>query len=88
MDEKQGIRKMLINEDGLIQNFPGFVEEDCWVKALSSQTVGSRIHFRTSFEPRVGRWIMLWQIQPTAGTGRMRTASAGRATRRLRFTPT
>ena len=64
VDEKQGIRKMLINEDGLIQNCPGFVEEDCWVKALSSQTVGSRIHFRTSFEPRVGRWIMLWQIQP------------------------
>lgn len=64
VDEKRGIRKMLVNADGQIQNFPGIVKEDIWIKEVAPNAMRPQIRFRTSFEERFGRWIMLWEIQP------------------------
>ena len=65
VDEQRGIRKMLVNSQGVIQRFPGFQDKEALEKILSSpKTLTPQIRFRTSFEAREGRWIMLWQIQP------------------------
>ena len=64
VDEKRGIRKMLVDFDGYIQKFPGILQEDFWVKEVSANALRPLIRFRTGFERRGERWIMLWQIQP------------------------
>lgn len=64
VDENRGIRKMLVDTYGRIQDFPGIVEKDFWTKEISSGDLKPLIRFRTSFEKRENGWIMLWQIQP------------------------
>lgn len=64
VDENRGVRKMLVDTYGRIQNFPGIVEEDFWTKEISSGDLKPQIRFRTSFEKRENGWIMLWEIQP------------------------
>ncbi len=64
VDEARGIRKMLVDSRGKIQNFPGVVKEAFWTREVSPDAMKPQIHFRTSFEKRRNRWIMLWQIQP------------------------
>lgn len=64
VDEARGIRKMLVDCDGRIQNFPGMVKDDFWVKDVPDRYMGAQIRFRTSFEKRGDGWIMLWQIWP------------------------
>ena len=64
VDEKRGIRKELVDSNGNILRFPGIVQEDFWVKEVSGNALRPQIRFRTSFERRKGKWIMLWQIQP------------------------
>lgn len=64
VDEKRGIRKMLVDSMGNIQNFPGIVKEDFWTREVTARAMEPQIRFRTSFEKRENSWIMLWQIQP------------------------
>lgn len=64
VDETRGIRKMLVDSEGRIQNFPGIIKEAFWVKEVAPNAIRPQIRFRTSFEKREGKWIMLWQIQP------------------------
>lgn len=64
VDEARGIRKMLVDTYGNIQNFPGIVREDFWLKEVEPSALEPQIHFRTSFEKREGGWMMLWEIQP------------------------
>lgn len=64
VDENRGIRRLLVDSGGNIQDFPGIVEEDFWTREVSPHALKPRIHFRTSFEERENGWIMLWQIQP------------------------
>lgn len=64
VDEARGIRKLLVDAEGKILNFPGIVEQDFWKKEVSPNAARPQIRFRTAFERRRDRWIMLWQIQP------------------------
>lgn len=64
VDENRGIRKMLVDTGGNIRNFPGILKEDFWVKEVSAKALLPKIRFRTSFEKRENKWIMLWTIQP------------------------
>lgn len=64
VNEKRGIRKMLVDTQGNIQNFPGIVKEDFWLKRVSSNTLLPRIRYSSRFEERENKWIMLWTIQP------------------------
>ena len=64
VDEKRGIRKKLVDSEGRILHFPGIVREDFWIKEVSGNALRPQIRFRTSFERRKDKWIMLWQIQP------------------------
>ena len=64
VDESRGIRKMLVNARGQIQAFPGIIKEDFWVKEFSGKALLPQIRYRTSFEKRENKWIMLWTIQP------------------------
>ena len=64
VDERQGIRKMLVNSRGVIQNFPGFKDKEKLAKLVDANALTPQIRFRTSFEKRDNRWIMHWEIQP------------------------
>jgi len=64
VDEARGIRKTLINATGFIQHFPGIVQEQFWVSQVSKRALLPQIRYRTSFEKRSGKWLMLWEIQP------------------------
>lgn len=64
VDENRGIQKTLVDSLGRIQDFPGIVEEDFWVKKISGSCLEPQIHFRTVFEKRGEGWIMLWTVQP------------------------
>ena len=64
VDENRGIRKMLVDTGGNIRNFPGILKEDFWVKEVSANALNPKIRYRTSFEKRENKWLMLWTIQP------------------------
>lgn len=64
VDENRGIRKMLTDTWGNIQNFPGIIQEDFWVKEVAPNYLKPRVGFRSSFEKREGGWLFLWQLQP------------------------
>lgn len=64
IDEGRGIQKPIVDLDGNICNFPGFVQEDFWVSQVDSCYLKPLIRFRTSFGLRDGRLIMYWEIQP------------------------
>lgn len=64
VDEQHGIRTVLVDSTGTIQNFPGIIKEDFWTSQVSPNAMKPEIRFRTSFEQRNDRWIMRWQIQP------------------------
>ncbi len=64
IDKGRGIQKPIVDLDGNICNFPGFVQEDFWVSQVDSCYLKPLIRFRTSFGLRDGRLIMYWEIQP------------------------
>ena len=64
VDENRQIRKKLVDVNGRILRFPGIIREEFWAKEVSANALQPQIRFRTSFEKREGKWIMLWQIQP------------------------
>lgn len=64
VDENRRIRKMLVDTTGGIQHFPGIIKENFWVKKVSANALTPRVRYRTSFEKRENKWIMLWTIQP------------------------
>ena len=58
------MQQKAIDTDGNILRFPGIIQEEFWLKEVSANALRPQIRFRTSFERRKDRWIMLWQIQP------------------------
>lgn len=64
VDTERGIRKMLVNDTGCFQNFPGVIKEDFWVREVSANALHPRVRYRTSFEKRENQWLLLWTIQP------------------------
>ena len=64
VDENRGIRKMLTDSRGNIQNFPGMIKEDFWAKEVAPNYLKPCVGFRSSFEKREDGWLFLWQLQP------------------------
>ena len=64
VDENRGIRRKLIDRQGGIQDFPGMVKEDFWVKHVAPRYLQPQVRFRSSFEKRDKGWIFKWQLQP------------------------
>lgn len=64
IDAARGIHKMIVDKFGNIQNFPGFQNVDELAKLVEPRYLKPLIRFRTDFEKRNDRFIMLWQIQP------------------------
>lgn len=64
VDENRGIRKVIVDSCGIIQNFPGIVKEDFWVEEVVPNFLQEEVRFRSEFEKRENGWIFLWQMQP------------------------
>lgn len=64
VDEANNIRKMIVDAQGRILDFPGIQREDFWASGLDSRSLEPQIRFRTDFERYSGRIRMLWQVQP------------------------
>ena len=64
IDETRKINKMIVDKYGKIQNFPGIQKQDFWADLVEKQYWEPQIRFRTDFEKRDGRFMMIWQIQP------------------------
>ena len=60
----KGIRKKIVDWEGRILDFPGVEKESSWAEELAPNALKPQIRFRTSFEKRGDRHIMLWQVQP------------------------
>ena len=64
VDENRDVRKVIVDSFGIIQNFPGIVKEDFWVKEVAPNFLKEQVRFRSEFEKREDGWIFLWQVQP------------------------
>lgn len=62
VDENRGIRKVIVDSCGIIQNFPGIVKEDFWVEEVVPNFLQEEVRFRSEFEKRENGWIFLWQM--------------------------
>lgn len=63
---KTGEKRLMVDNDGNIKNFPGIEKKDFWVKELSSERcLWPVVRFRTEFSKYgMNRYIMRWQVQP------------------------
>lgn len=57
VDENRGIRKVIVDSFGIIQNFPRIVKEDFWVKEVTPNFLKEQVRFRSEFEKRENGWI-------------------------------
>lgn len=64
VDEARGIRRLLVDQEGCIQNFPDIVEQECWLRKVTEPFWDYKIRYDTTFEPRPWGWRMLWKLQP------------------------
>ncbi len=65
VDENRRIRKTIVDSYGRIHRFPGIIKEDFWVnKVVTPKWMEPKINFRTSFEEKDDKWMVLWEIQP------------------------
>lgn len=64
VDEERGIRRMIVDSKGNIQNFPGIVKEAFWTAEVAPNYLKPQVGFRSSFEKRNNGWIFMWQVQP------------------------
>lgn len=63
---KEGIRRVLVDDNGMIQDFPGFGDAEQIKRHMASGELPTpQIRFHTSFEKVDGdRFLMLWEVQP------------------------
>lgn len=60
---EKGIRRVIVNEQGEIENFPGLSEDAA--RRTGDVRFDRHIRFRTDFEHRWdGKLLMIWEIQP------------------------
>lgn len=63
---KEHIRRVLVDNDGMIQDFPGFEDPEgirCHIKG--GELPGPQVRFRTNFTKVDGdRFKMVWEVQP------------------------
>ncbi len=61
VNEEKGIRRMIVDSKGVIQNFPGYD-----YAGMTEEEYPPQIRYRTSIEGSpTGRFYMLWEIQPS-----------------------
>lgn len=64
VNEALGIRRMILDKEGNIQNFPGIEAEDFWVKELKSTSLLSEPQVMAAEFCRVdGDLLMIWHFQ-------------------------
>jgi len=63
-NEQKGITRVIVDDLGYIQNFPGVEELERIEKMLEVRPLQPRIRFRTDFSRKEDGIHMLWQIQP------------------------
>lgn len=64
-NREKGIRRVIVDDSGLIHNFPGIEDEDKIREHLNEGSMQPRIRFRTDFCKKPdGRIMMIWEIQP------------------------
>lgn len=60
-----GVVRQLIDRQGMIQNFPGVVHEECWEKEYTLRRLTEEVRFGMQFEQQPdGRYLVKWDIQP------------------------
>ncbi len=66
INPKSGNRKLIVDNNGYIRNFPGIKKEDSWIGAVTSDRyLKPQVRFRSEFSRYdENRYMMLWQIQP------------------------
>lgn len=66
VNEEYGIRKLIVDDNGYIQNYPGLENPEEWLDAWESKrALEPQIRFRTNFERMEDNTIlMVWEIQP------------------------
>nr|WP_325253910.1 hypothetical protein [uncultured Oscillibacter sp.] len=62
----KGIRRVIVDDDGRICDFPGFAEPESVVSHMEDRELPPpKVSFRTSFELETdGRYLMIWEVQP------------------------
>ena len=60
---KTGIKRMIVDDDGRIQGFPGIAHPDV-VSAYCKGRIGDQIRYRTEIREVDGQYALVWQIQP------------------------
>lgn len=65
VNETTGKRVLLVDNKGIIQNFPGIVKGE-WTTALTTKYyLHPQVRFRSDFEKRDDEtYMMIWQVQP------------------------
>ena len=64
IDEGRKIRRLVVDSFGFIQNFPGVDPEVLKIAEVPPRALAPQIRFRTDFERRGNRILMLWQVWP------------------------
>lgn len=66
VNEEYGIRKLIVDDNGYIQNYPGVENPEVWLDAWESEReLRPQICFRTDFTRMKDNTIlMVWEIQP------------------------
>lgn len=66
VNEEYGIRKLIVDDNGYILNYPGLENPEEWLDAWESKReLVPQIRFRTDFERTEDNTIlMVWEIQP------------------------
>lgn len=66
VNEEYGIRKLIVDDNGYILNYPGLGNPEEWLYAWKSKCeLEPQIRFRTDFERMEDNTIlMVWEIQP------------------------
>ena len=64
LDEANGIRTLVVDQRGMIRNFPGIVREDFWVQETDRLDLQPRVRYASCFEQWNDKIIFLWQVHP------------------------
>ena len=66
VNKTTGVRKIIVDENGMIVDFPGIVKEKEWMRVLENENrLKPEIRFETIFKKYdEERYIMIWEVQP------------------------
>lgn len=65
LTNKLGQKKVIVDKNGKIMDFPGIDSEDFWLKEIGDGSISPYVRYRTEFSKcDNNKWMMLWEIQP------------------------